>query len=146
MSGKKVRKVPKRLQNEINKERAELVRVALDMGVTTRKALSEAAGCKMFELNNLFAIDRKLYREYQIRRKNLAEIAADNIEDIVNDPNHPNNYAASKWIVDKFKSDLDKSMESQDSDEISVEIGKGLKKQTPVVISFGKKSKEEEEK
>lgn len=144
MAGRKVKKVSKRVQNEINKERAERVRVALELGITTRRGLSEAVECTMYDLNNLFSVDRKLYREYQIRRKNIAEIAADNIEDIINDPDHPNNYAASKWVVEKYKSDIHKMLEAQDSEEINVEV-KGSKNSAPVLISFSKKGKEKEE-
>ena len=145
MTGKPVKKVSKRVQKEQNKERAALVRAALEIGVTTRKQLSEAAGISMHLLNNLFQVDRKLYNEYSVRRKNLSEIAADNIEDIINDPEHPNHYAASKWVLDKYKSDLNKVLEAQDSDEISLKIGEG-DKTAPVVISFTKNKKEDGEK
>lgn len=145
MTGKPVKKVSKRRQTEIKKERILLIKEALELGITTRSGLCKAAGCKMYDLANIFQTNDKLYRQYKIRRKNLAEIAADNIEDIINDAEHPNNYAASKWVVDKYKSDLDKSLESQDSDEIALEIGKGSKDSIPVVISFSKKSKGKEE-
>lgn len=140
MSVRKVKRLPKRKQNELDKKRAEAIRFALDNGVTTRKGLAEAAECKVHDLTNLFKKDKKLYQEYQLRKKNIAEIAADNIEEIINDPSHPNNYAASKWILTQYKSELDNTLESREGDEISVEIG-GASESVPVVISFNKKEK-----
>lgn len=140
MSVRKVKRLPKRKQNELDKKRAEAIRFALENGVTTRKGLAEAAECKVYDLTNLFKKDKKLYQEYQLRRKNIAEIAADNIEEIINDPDHQHNYAASKWILTQYKSEIDNVLESKEGDEISVEIG-GASESVPVVISFNKKEK-----
>ena len=93
----------------------------------------------MHELANLFTNDRKVYGEYVVRRKTISDIASDNILDIVNNPEHPQHFAASKYILTTYKSDLDEVLESQDESEIAVTLG-GTSKASPITINFGKKS------
>lgn len=88
------------MRNKARKEaklletRAEFVRAALESGHISRKDICKATGLKLHELTNLFTKDRKVYSEYVVRRKTISDIASDNILDIVNDPTHPQHFAA----------------------------------------------------
>lgn len=130
----------RRKEEKLLKTRAELVRAALEAGHISRKNICEATGLKMHELANLFTLDRKVYGEYVVRRKTISDIASDNILDIVNDKTHPQHFAASKYILATYKSDLDEVLESQSGDELSVKIGD--KTENPIKITFGKNNKE----
>ena len=59
--------------------------------------------------------------------------------DIVNDPSHPQHFAASKYILSTYKSDLDEVLESQSDNDVSIQVG-GESKASPIQITFGKKS------
>ena len=120
------------------KTRAALVRAALESGHITRKDICNASGLKMHDLANLFTQDREVYSEYVVRRKTISDIASDNILDIVNDPTHPQHFAASKYILSTYKSDLDDVLESQSQDQVGITVG-GDSKASPINITFGKK-------
>lgn len=126
----------KRKEVKLLETRAEFVRAALDAGHISRRDICTATGIKLHELANLFTLDRKVYGEYVVRRKTISDIASDNILDIVNDPKHPQHFAASKYILTTYKSDLDDVLESQDSDALNVSIG-GASKASPIIIKFG---------
>ena len=126
----------KRKEAKLLETRAEFVRAALDAGHISRKDICKATNLKLHELANLFTLDRKVYGEYVVRRKTISDIASDNILDIVNDPSHPQFFAASKYILTTYKSDLDDVLESQDSEAMNVSIG-GASKASPIVIKFG---------
>lgn len=132
----------KRKEAKLLDERAGLVRAALDLGNITRKEICKATGLKLHELNNLFARDRGLYGEYVVRRRTIADIASDNIMDIVNDPSHPQHFQASKYILSTYKSDLDDVLEDKGQEEIGISIG-GDSKASPITINFGKKEKKD---
>lgn len=129
----------RRKEEKLLKSRAEFVRAALDAGHITRKDICKATGLQLHELANLFTADRKVYAEYVVRRKTISDIASDNILDIVNDPTHPQHFAASKYILSTYKSDLDDVLESQSGEEISVQVGESS---SPISITFGSKTKE----
>lgn len=132
----------KRKQQRLIDERAALVRAALDMGNITRKELCKATGLKLHELSNLFSRDREVYAEYRIRRRTIADIASDNIMDIVQDPSHPQHFQASKYILSTYKSDLDEVLEDKEQESFGVTIG-GDSKASPITINFGKKEKKD---
>lgn len=127
-----------RKTKKLLKTRAALVRAALEAGHITRKDICKATGLQMHELANLFTQDREVYGEYVVRRKTIADIASDNILDIVNDPTHPQHFQASKYILSTYKSDLDEVLDSQDESEMSINVG-GDSKASPINITFGKK-------
>lgn len=127
-----------RKTKKLLKTRAALVRAALENGYITRKDICKATGLQMHELANLFTQDREVYGEYVVRRKTIADIASDNILDIVNDPTHPQHFQASKYILSTYKSDLDEVLDSQDESEMSINVG-GDSKASPINITFGKK-------
>lgn len=127
----------RRAEKKVNELRRKLVLTALEEGITTRKAICTATGLKAHELSNLFTEDRDLYAKYVVRRKTITDLAADNIVDILNDPGHPQHFQASKYVLQTYKSDLDDTLESQDSENISVEIdSKG--EINPVIIKFSR--------
>lgn len=126
-----------REEENLLKTRAGLVRSALDRGFMSRSEICRVTGMKLHELSNLFTNDRKLFGEYCIIRKTIADVASDNILDIVNDKTHPKNYEASKYILSSYKSDFDEALESHDGESPSVTIG-GESKASPIVIKFGK--------
>ena len=137
------------MKNKARKEaklletRAEFVRSALESGHISRKDICNATGLKLHELANLFTKDRKVYGEYVVRRKTISDIASDNILDIVNDPTHPQHFAASKYILSTYKSDLDEVLEDKSGEDISVSLG-GESKGSPITINFGSSKKSEE--
>ncbi len=132
----------KRKNQKLLEERAELVRVALEMGNITRKEICKATGLKLHELSNLFSRDRKVYSEYVVRRRTIADIASDNIMDIVNDPSHPQHFQASKYILSTYRSDFDEVLEDKQDDAVGITIG-GDSKASPITINFGKKEKKD---
>ena len=134
----------KRQEKRLLETRAELVRAALEAGMISRKDICKVTGLQMHELANLFTKDRKVYGEYVVRRKTISDIASDNILEIVNDPEHPQHFAASKYILSTYKSDLDEVLESQDEESVSISVG-GESKANPITIKFGKDKKKKEE-
>lgn len=126
--------------------RAALVLVALDAGKFTRRAICKATGMKAHELSSLFTKDRKIFAEYTVRRKTLADTAADNIAEIVNDPNHPKNFEASKWMLTNYKSDLDDTL-TPAAGEMEIQVPQGQEQfdsgAAPVIIKFSAPTKKD---
>ena len=127
----------KRKERKLLETRADLVRAALETGAISRKEICRATGLKLHELANLFTKDRKVYGEYVVRRRTITDVASDNIMDIVNDPSHPQHFQASKYILSTYKSDLDEVLESQDSNDLEINIGESTG--SPIQINFGNK-------
>jgi hypothetical protein len=115
---------------------------ALNEGKLTRREICKATGLTIFDLNNLFKNDRELFAAYTVRKKLIADMAADNIMEIVNDPSHPQHFQASKFILTKYKSEFEDILESVDSQEIAVEVAGTGEAAPPVIIRFGKKDGE----
>ena len=132
-----------RKEAKLLETRADLVRAALESGHISRKDICSATGLKLHELANLFTLDRKVYGEYVVRRKTISDIASDNILDIVNDASHPQHFAASKYILSTYKSDLDEVLEDKSGDDISVLVGDNAKG-SPITINFGKPKQKED--
>lgn len=132
----------KRKSKRLLEERSALVKAALEMGNITRKEICKATGLELHDLANLFTRNRELYAEYKIRRRTIADIASDNIMDIVNDPSHPQHFQASKYVLSTYKSELDDVLEDKGQEEIGITVG-GESKASPITINFGKKKKEE---
>ena len=78
-----------------------------------------------------------------MRRKTISDIASDNILDIVNDASHPQHFAASKYILSTYKSDLDEVLEDKSGEDISVLVGDNAKG-SPITINFGKPRQKED--
>lgn len=143
--GRKRMKNKEREETNLHESRVLLIESALEEGITSKIDIAKATGLKIWDINNVFAKDRKLYSKFCVRRKILVDVAVDNIEAILNDRSHPQNYQASKHIITTYKTDLDDILESKEVDDISVLV-EGGESQSPVTIVFGrKKSKEESE-
>ena len=133
----------KRQESKLLESRVLLIDKAMDEGFLTKTDIAKATGLKIWDVVNTFTRDRELYAKFCIRRRTLVDTAADNIQAIVNDKDHPQNYQASKFVVSTYKSDLDEILESKDIDDISVLV-EGGESSSPVTIVFGKKKQEEE--
>jgi hypothetical protein len=95
---------------------------------------------RLWELNEVFAADTDLYSEFCIMRKTLVDVAADNLQDILHNREHPQNFQATKYVLEKYKSDLDSNLEAKDPGELGLTIGDGSP--SPVRITFGAKKVE----
>jgi len=119
-------------------ERITLVRVAMDKGCSSRQAISKATGLTLVQLHATFYKDTELYAEFKILRRTIVDSASDSLHEMVENRQHPNHFQAVKHVLSKYKSDLDDSLESHDSEGISVEIEGDGKSKNPIVIKFAK--------
>lgn len=131
----------KRKEEKLLKERAELVRAAMGLGYTTRKEIAESAGITMVQLSNLFQKNRALFAEYKVLRRTITDIASDNIFNIVNDPTHPQHFAASKYVLANYKNDLDDTLDAADGAGLVIDPSGESK--SPVKIVFSRSNKTE---
>lgn len=102
-------------------ERTLRVDAALDQHIMTKKKICEAADIKLSDLNNLFTHNRELYAKYTVLRRTITDIASDNVAEIVNDPHHPQHFQASKYVLEKFRSDFNETLDKND-DELIVNV------------------------
>jgi hypothetical protein len=117
-----------------------LIRASMRLGNSTKKDIALSAGIKIWQLNDMLVLDKDLQAEFSIMRRTLVDIAADNMQEILEDRNHPQNFQATKYILDNYKSDLDSNLEAKDSGEIGLTIGgAGKDSPSPVRITFGTK-------
>lgn len=127
-------------RQELLETHAALVKKALENDLTTRSAISQATGLKLWQISDLFKENKEIYAEYTVRRRTLVDTAADNIHDIVMDKDHPQHFSASKYVLSKYKSDLDSILEASEEAGISLEIGGGAggreSTANPIKISF----------
>lgn len=105
--------------------------------ITTFRQIIETTGALQYEIDRVFEYYPELKAEFTIRRRSLANKAVDNIHEIVNNFNHPQNFQASKFIIQTYKNDLDEEL----TQKVSTEIGFGLKdgQISPVSITFSSK-------
>lgn len=131
---------PSRAKKRRDEERSGLIRAAIDNGFIIRKDICNATGLTYSELRNHFTTDRELYYHYTVVRKSITEMAADNIHAIVADNSHPQHFQASKYVLEKYKSDFDEILESQKGESINVELsGNGKESRAGnVTITFGR--------
>ena len=127
----------KRAIERRNRERKTLFQDAISDGHTSRRDLCKAMGIAGWELTEFFEMNPKMYKLYSSRRRELRDVALDNIQDIVEDPKHKDHYQASKYVVDNYKTDLDIILESKKSDE-SIEISQNSESDSGIVINFKK--------
>lgn len=134
---------PKRKLTRLMEERTLLVKSALEQGLIERGDICKASGLTLYDLGNLFQENKELAAEYKVRKKVLLDMATDNISHIVSDRNHPQNYQASKYIIDKFKNEFDDNFERRDDEDeqIKVEVsqpGESSAKPFQIVFKGGK--------
>ena len=133
----------KRAIDKRNRERKELFQEALADGHTSRRDIYKAMGISGLELTEFFEDNKKMYKLYCESRRQLRDVALDNITDVVHNTKHPKNYDASKFIVQNFNTDLDVVLDEKgDGSTVggaSVNLGSG------VVIKFTKQDSEKED-
>ena len=121
------------------RDRAALVRAAMNVaGCITKSDICTAAQINMVQLKNLFQKDRELYAEYVMLRRTITDIASDNIAKIINDPTHSQHFAASKYVLQNYKSDLDETLDGVDN---VLQIDASGKKKDPIKITFSSSKK-----
>jgi len=132
----------KRKHTKLVATRTALVQAALDAGKVSRREICQATGLQRHELTNLFTDNREIFAAYTVRRKTITEAAADNIQEIVNDKNHPQNFAASKFVLQTYKSELEDILEPM-AGEMQIEVPSGTGDDAqPVIIKFSSPKKE----
>jgi len=125
------------------KKNISLINAAMNEGLTTKEEISKAAEIKLWEVSEAFREDGELLAKFKVRRRTLVDMAADNIQVILKDKDHPNHFAASKYVLQTYKSDLDDSMDNkkeEGGDGFSIKVGK-KSKGSPVKITFSKDNK-----
>ena len=128
------RKFFKKIPKKIIRERGEAIAEAIKRGYTTESKISRATGLSIHEVSECFKWNIPLYQKYTYARKTIVDKASDSVEDIIDDPSHPNHYQASIYILKTYKSDLDEILESHDKE--SVIVGVGGDEKTKVNITF----------
>ena len=136
MNTKKLMKTKRRLRRERLEEHALYVEAAMDDGAITHKAIAKLAGITIIDLNVLFKENKLLQAKYKNRRRGIVGTAVDNYYNWVGDITSPNCYAASKYMLEHFKSEFDENLDVKTGDGLDVEIGS--ESNAPVVIRFGK--------
>lgn len=119
---KSVMKNRSRIHKEKIAERAQLISVALDEGKTTKTAIGEMTGLKLWEINEVFEKNKEVHAKFCMYRRTLVDTASDNLEDILKNPEHPQNFQATKYVLQTYKNDLDSTLEKQDKDNPEVAI------------------------
>tara|TARA_R110000737_G_scaffold123110_2_gene155151 strand:+ start:6804 stop:7256 length:453 start_codon:yes stop_codon:yes gene_type:complete len=109
----------KRAIDKRNRENKVLFQEAIADEKTSRRDIAKAIGISSFDLTEFFEENPKMYKIYTSRRRELRDIALDNITDIVEDKTHKNHYDASKYIVQNYQTDLDIILDSKDGDDVS---------------------------
>jgi hypothetical protein len=115
----------------------KIVKEAISQGYSTYKSIAENTGITKEMVILVIRQDIDLLDEFREGRGMLGEIAADNIHSMVLDPTNKDHFAASRFVLTKYKSDLDDSLESNSEDD----MGKGnasIRKK----VTYGQKPKE----
>lgn len=105
--------------------------------ITTYRAITETTGAAQYEIDKVMEMCPEIRAEFTIRRRSLANKAVDNIHEIVNNFNHPQNFQASKFIVQTYKNELDEDLIPKVSTEVGFDIKDG--QISPVSITFSTK-------
>ena len=129
----------KRNKRGIERDNIALIKAALYSDNTTYRQITAVTGLNAWQIKELFSKHIDLYSLYKVRRKMLVEMAADNLQAIVEDKNHPQHFQASKYVLEKYKSDLDGILETKDNEEEDLTMS--IEGDSGVVINFGRKPK-----
>jgi ribosomal protein L10 len=136
MAGKKVKKTKAKELTEAVSNYSLLIDKALDEGVSTKSGICKLTGLQLYQINNIFQKNKELFAKFKIIRGTMADKAADNLSKILDSPGHPSHFAATKYVLQTYKTDLDDSMVEKKGNELEIETGKGGK--SPIKIRFGK--------
>jgi hypothetical protein len=134
---KGLEKTAKRIKGERIEKLSHLVRAAMRLGFSTKSDIAEKSGIKIWELNDIFVAHPEIHNEFTIMRRTLVDTAADNLQEILLDKSHPQNFQATKYVLQTYKSDLDSNLITKDKDEVELEIA-GSGGVSPVRITFTK--------
>lgn len=93
------------------------VRDSVKEGASTYREIAKVTGLTNQRILQVFESYPKVYDNYKRLRMVMVDLATDNIYEIVKDNLHPKNYDASKYILQKYKSDLDNIFERSDNVE-----------------------------
>lgn len=99
-----------------------LIEVALNDGHTTKTAIGRETGLKLWEINDVFTQNILLHAKFANYRRTLVDTAADNLEEILKNPAHPQNFQATTYVLKNYKSDLDTHLEAKSANEIEVDV------------------------
>ncbi len=134
---KRLTSAQKDKQVEVERRRA-LIKACLQKGeCTTKVEISKATGIKLSTVTSDISADKELFAEYKLNARTIAEIAADNISEIIKDKKHPKNYAASMKMIETYESEFNEVLDTNDSGfdmDIDIENSGG-----GATISFGVK-------
>lgn len=117
------------------------VQKAIEDDKSTHKDISNITGLTKHRISVVFEAHPEVYELYKKKRRVMIDTAADNIMKIVEDENHPKNYEASKFILSKYKSDLDNIFERHDEREKKISEKPAVNTQTAKLV-FKKVDKE----
>lgn len=130
----------KRNQRGVDRDNIALIKAAIESDNSTYEKIAKATGISTYKIKEYFVKDRDLYALYKVRRRMLVELAADNIQAIVEDKYHPQHFSASKYVLQNYKSDLDSVLDLKDEE---IELGLTEGGDSGIVIRFGKKKNSE---
>jgi len=111
----------------------------INTNITTYKQIRETTGTTQFELETVFLNFPELKAEFIVRRRSIASLAVDNIQEIIENPLHPQNFQASKFIVQTYKNELDDSLDAKVKTEVGFDVGNGETNPSPVRVTFSVK-------
>jgi len=120
----------------VSSEREVLIRAAIKQGKTTRSTIAKATGLEKTIVSMMLANNTELRNEWIVNKRMMVDVSVDNINDIINDPQHKDHFQASKWVASNIDSELSTILFPTQSD-LQIEIGgtDGVD-DNPVVIKF----------
>lgn len=141
---KQVAKNRKREYKEKIERYSLLIESALDDGNTTKTAIGESTGLKLWEINDVFEENKLLHAKFTRYRRTIVDTASDNLEDILKDKTHPQNFQATKYILSTYKNDLDTVLEAKSANDLEVNV-RSESKSGGIQIVFGASKPQETE-
>jgi len=127
----------RKTRQQIDRENIRMIKDGLRNGVMTKSELSKFVGIGLAAINRLFDKNKELYHEFLIAQKLVGTRAADGIINAVIDPSNKSHYNACRYIADKYKTDLDDSMEKQGESDDSMSVT-GVRTAKKLVIEVKK--------
>ncbi len=128
----------KRSDKALLLKRSKLIDDAIECDCLTVKKICEFTELKPYVVRGVLDNNLELRKKYAIRRRGLMDIAADSMQDIIEDPTHPQHFQACKYALQNFKSEFDDILDNQDSTQLAINPSGG-DTSMPVTIVFGKK-------
>jgi hypothetical protein len=121
---------------KVDSENKLLIANCIKEGITTRRSIAESTGLGKNVVSNLLSNDKELREQWIIKKRMMVDTAVDNIEDIINDPKHKDNFQASKWVASNVDSELSHILFPQMGDLSLTIPSSGDDGGDPVVIKF----------